>query len=221
LRVSADVVLLKIHRVEHYIKSAILLTVILNPFALSVYLSNVLQEQSAKTVALIMTRASLISGMVFVLFALLGNRIFHDVLQVRFAAFQLFGGLLFLAIALRFMLSGGDALIALRGPPGHIAGAVAMPFMIGPGTVSAAVLAGSRLPWPRAVLAILISLVATTLTVVVVKLVLDRVREKNSPLVERYSELTGRVSAVVVGTIACEMIFQGIEAWLATLHGAG
>ncbi len=206
---------------EHDIKSALLLTVILNPFALSVYLGNVLQEHRTKTVVGIMTRASLISGAVFVLFALLGNRIFQDVLQVRFAAFQLFGGLLFLAIALRFMLSGGDALIALRGPPGHIAGAVAMPFMIGPGTVSAAVLAGSRLPWPRAVLAIGIALAFTTATVVVVKLILDRVRERSSPLVERYSELTGRVSAVVVGTIACEMIFQSVEAWLTALHAAG
>ena len=202
---------------EDDIKSAVLLTVILNPFALSVYLGSVLEEQDAKTVAGIMGRASLISGAVFVLFALVGNRIFQDLLQVRFAAFQLFGGLLFLAIALRFMLSGGDALIALRGSPGHIAGSVAMPFMIGPGTVSAAVLAGSRLPWPRAVLSILVALAATALTVVMVKLALDRVRVRDSKLVERYSELTGRVSAVVIGTIACEMIFRGIEAWLSTM----
>jgi len=194
------------------------LAVILNPFALTVYLGNVLHEKSTRLVGSIMLRASLISGAVFVLFALLGNRIFQDVLQVRFAAFELFGGILFLVIALRFMLSGGDTLVALRGTPAHIAGSVAMPFMIGPGTVSAAVLAGSRLSWPRAVVAIAAALGVTLATVVVIKVVLDRVRERNSGLVERYSELTGRITAVVVGTIACEMIFRSLDTWLTSMN---
>jgi small neutral amino acid transporter SnatA (MarC family) len=194
------------------------MAVILNPFALSVYLGNVLHEKPVSMLASIMARASVISGVVFVLFALVGNGIFRDVLQVRFAAFELFGGILFLVIALRFMLSGGDALVALRGSPEHVAGSVAMPFMIGPGSVSAAVLAGSRLPWLRAVLAIVVALVFTVLTVIVIKLVLDRVRERNAALVERYSELTGRVTAVVVGTIACEMIFRGVETWLTSMN---
>jgi small neutral amino acid transporter SnatA (MarC family) len=33
-------------------------------------------------------------------------------------------------------------------------------------------------------------------------------------LVERYVDLCGRLSALVIGTIAVEMIFQGIEGWL-------
>ena len=124
---------------QEFTKSAVLLFVILNPFALSVYLMDMLQHHSLRTVAGVLLRATAISGVVFALFAWGGDRIFSDVLQVRFAAFQIFGGLVFVIIALRFMVSGGDALVSLRGEPEHLAGAIAMPFMIGPGTVSAAV----------------------------------------------------------------------------------
>jgi multiple antibiotic resistance protein len=200
------------------VRSTVLLLVILNPFALSVYLLEILRHQSAATVGHIMLRASAISGVVFLTFALLGNHIFQDVLQARFASFQIFGGILFLLIALRFMLGGTETLVALRGTPSHVAGSVAMPFMIGPGTVSASVLAGSRLSPLWSVVAILVALVLTTLIVLLAKLVFDRVRARSSALVERYTEIIGRVSALVIGTIACEMILRGLESWLGTLR---
>lgn len=203
------------------IRSTVLLLVILNPFALAVYLLEMLREHSVADVGRIMLRAGIVSGCVFVVFAWLGNRIFQDLLQARFASFQIFGGILFLIIALRFMLNGGTTLIALRGKPGHVAGAVAMPFMIGPGTVSAAVVAGSRLTPGMAALAIGLALGLTTLTVLGLKLAFDRVRSRNAALIERYTEVTGRVAALVIGTIACEMILRGLESWLATLRAIG
>jgi multiple antibiotic resistance protein len=203
------------------IRSTVLLLVILNPFALAVYLLEILREHSVADVGRIMLRAAIVSGCVFVVFAWLGNRIFQDVLQARFASFQIFGGILFLIISLRFMLNGGTTLIALRGKPGHVAGAVAMPFMIGPGTVSAAVLAGSRLTPGMAALAIGLALGLTTITVLALKLAFDRARARNTALIERYTEVTGRVAALVIGTIACEMILRGLESWLATLRVVG
>jgi small neutral amino acid transporter SnatA (MarC family) len=203
---------------NHFVRSTVLLIVILNPFALSIYLIDMLRQHSTGTVLGIMLRACAISGAVFVTFALVGNGIFQDVLQARFASFQIFGGILFLVIALRFMVGGGQALITLRGTPGHVAGAVAMPFMIGPGTVSAAMLAGTRLRPALATLSILAALAFTTFTLVALKVLFDRVRATRESLVERYAEVTGRVAALVIGTIACEMILQGVESWLAGLH---
>lgn len=199
-----------------FYRSAILLLVLLNPFALSIYLVEILRNHSSKVVGRIVFRACLISWSVFAIFAIAGDRIFSDVLQVRFAAFQVFGGILFIMIALRFMLSGKQTMFSLRGEPERIAGAVAMPFMIGPGTVSAATLAGSKLPVYQAVLALGASLLATGLLLMVAKVTLDHVRERNVRLVERYTEIAGRISAVVVGTVAVEMLFQGIDAYLAS-----
>lgn len=203
-----------------FAKSALLLFVVLNPFALSVYLIDMLQKRSLRTVAGVLSRATIISGAVFTLFAWGGDRIFSDVLQVRFAAFQIFGGLVFVVIALRFMVFGGEALITLRGEPEHLAGTIAMPFMIGPGSVSAAVVAGARLPIGLAVLAILSALAATLLGLVGLKGILDHLRERNSRLIERYADLTSRVAALLIGTIAVEMVLDGILGFVRSLHGS-
>jgi hypothetical protein len=76
------------------------------------------------------------------------------------------------------------------------------------------VLAGTRLSPIWACVAIATALGFTTLAVVLAKLAFDHVRARNSALIERYTEITGRVSALVIGTIACEMILRGLESWL-------
>lgn len=204
---------------SEFLKSVTLLLVILNPFALAVYLLDLFRTSSLEALFAILVRAALISGVVFGVFALSGQALFSDVLQIRFAAFQIFGGILFLLIALRFMLTGSHTLVTLRGAPGQIAGAVAMPFLIGPGSVSAATMAGLRLPWPSALAAVACALAAVVLLLGLLKMVFDFVSARNAPLVERYVEIASRVSAMIVGSIAVEMTFDGIEGWLRTLHG--
>ena len=86
--------------------------------------------------------------------------------------------------------------------------------MIGPGTVSASVVVGARLPVLDAVLVIFVTLAATVAFVAAIKLVHDLVKEKNARLVDRYIEVVGRVSALLIGTFAVEMIFEGIGGWL-------
>ena len=197
------------------IESGILLFVLLNPFLLSIYLLDLIQELDLRRFVRVLVRGSAISGVVFVAFGWAGDAIFSRVLQVRFCAFQVFGGIVFLVIAVRFILVGSQAIKSLRGSAEHLAGSIAMPFMIGPGTVSASVLAGTRLPVLMAALAILSALSLTVLTVVVLKALHDFVRRQNERLVERYVEIVGRVSALVIGTIAIEMILQGVDSWLA------
>jgi multiple antibiotic resistance protein len=46
------------------------------------------------------------------------------------------------------------------------------------------------------------------------KVLHDWVKERNEALVERYVEIAGRVSALLIGTIAVEMMFKGVESWL-------
>lgn len=195
------------------VRSAVLLLVILNPFALSVYLVDIIRNNPTGTVVAIVARATLISAVVFGTFALVGDAIFSRVLNIHFSSFQIFGGLLFLLIALRFMLSGSHTLVTLRGEPGQIAGAVAMPFMIGPGTVSAATMAGLRLTPPLALTAIAAALLCTALLLVGFKLSFDWIGSRNAGLTERYVQLASRVSAMVMGAIAVEMVLLGLTTW--------
>jgi small neutral amino acid transporter SnatA (MarC family) len=189
--------------------------VLLNPFLMTIYLLDVIRELSGAQFARVLLRAGLISSAVFVLFVVTGDALFRDLLQVRFASFMLFGGLIWLAIGFRFVLSGREAFTALRGSAGHVAGAIAMPFMIGPGTISASILAGASLTPLYGSLAMLAAVGATVGCVLLLKLAHDRVREAYSGLVERYIDLVGRTSALVIGTFAVEMILRGVELWLA------
>jgi small neutral amino acid transporter SnatA (MarC family) len=197
-----------------FAQTTILLLIMLNPFALSVYLMDVFRHREQGEFLSILVRASLLSGLVFGVFAYFGSSVFTRVLQVRFEAFQVFGGVLFLLVALRFMLQGSQTLVALRGEPGHVAGAVAMPFMIGPGTVSAATVAGLRQPPLLALLSVACALLGTMLWLWLFKLLFDRLRQQRAALVERYVEVASRVSAMLVGSIAIEMILVGLKAFL-------
>jgi len=202
---------------EQFIKSVLLLFVLLNPPLMTVYLIDLIRGLDRATFNRVLLRGGAISAAVFAAFALTGDAIFTDLLQVRFAAFLLFGGLIFLLIGVRFVMVGPDAIHQLRGQPEHLAGSVAMPFMIGPGTVSASILIGAQLKSPAlSIAAILVALASTLLGVIVLKQLHDWVRQRNAELVERYVDVVGRISALVIGTIAVEMILQGIDLWRAS-----
>lgn len=195
------------------LESGTLLLVLLNPFALGAYLVELIRTLDSAVFRRVVFRAALISGAVFSAFALSGNAFFESILHVRFEAFQIFGGILFLVIAVRFVVLGGVALEGLRGVhPEHLAGAVAMPFMIGPGTVGGSVVAGSR-HGALGVLCIVGALAVTVAWLLLAKFLHDRLRARDSKLVTRYIDIVGRVTALVIGTLAVEMLLEGFSAW--------
>ncbi len=198
-----------------YTSTVTLLLVILNPFALSVYLFDLLQRHSMRSIGGMLARASLIAGTVLAAFAVGGERLLTDLLQVRFFAFQIFGGIIFLVIGLKFILEGANTVTLLRGEPAQLAGTVAMPFLIGPGTISVSALAGVRHGPLGGVLVVIVALAITILVLLTLKFVFDRLKERNTMLLERYAEIAGRVSGFLAGSISVEMIASGIETWLA------
>lgn len=200
--------------IQVFISSLMLLLMLLNPFLLILYLVDLVQDLDSGEFRRVMFRAGLISSAVFSAFALLGDVIFEDLLQARFASFQIFGGIVFLLIGIQFVFIGPGALRTMRGAPEHIAGSIAMPIMIGPGTVSASILAGSRLPPLQAVAGIFLTVLVTVAVVLLLKWLHDFVKPRNEKLIERYVEVMGRVTALVVGTYSIEMIMQGLASWL-------
>jgi len=205
------------HMMKPFIESFLLLFMLLNPFLLIVYLVDLVQELDHRAFFRILNRAALISSVIFIVFALIGNLIFEKLLQAHFASFQIFGGIIFLLIGLQFVFKGPDAIKNMRGNPKHIAGAIAMPIMIGPGTVSASILAGQQLNPQWAIIAILLAIGLTVVIMLGLKRVHDFVRTRNEPLIERYVEIAGRIVALVVGTYSIEMIMQGMAEWLIIL----
>lgn len=196
-----------------FTKSVLLIFILLNPFILSVYLKQLIGTLSFAEFAVQIIRAGIISLAVFLLFAWTGEQVFEDVMQVRFAAFLVFGGITFLAVGLRLIMGAKHPMEALDPEQGEVSAAIAMPFIIGPGTISAAVFAGSRLSLPGAAGAITLGLVLALAAILAIKWLHDYVRTRNERLVARYSEVAGRVTALFTGAFAIELIFTGLERW--------
>lgn len=197
------------------LESASLLFVLVNPFLLSIYLLDLIRRLEAGVFRQVLVRGSAIATAVFLVFAWMGERIFTDVLHVRFSSFLVFGGLIFLVVAFRFVFQGPEGLEAVRGEPGHLAGSIAMPFLIGPGTVSASMMIGARTPGIPGAAAILAAMSAAVASLVAFKALHDWVSARREELVERYVEIVGRVMSLLIGTIAVEMILLGLERWIA------
>ena len=97
------------------IKSSALLSILLNPSLLVVYMIDVFAKLPPETFRSVVFRTGIISSFVFAIVALLGDVLFRDILQAQFASFEIFGGIVFLLIALRFVFDGKSAIAVLRG----------------------------------------------------------------------------------------------------------
>ncbi len=197
-----------------FIESGSLLLALLNPFLVIVYLVGPLQTLSESQFRGVLIRAGLIATVVFCVFAALGDAIFSELIHAQFASFQIFGGIVFLLIGIQFVFRGPNAIQLLRGESEHIAGAIAMPVLIGPGTISASVIIGKRHDSLTAVAIIASAMVVSILIILLLKSVHDFVRPRREPLVERYVEVAGRITALYVGTVSVDMIMLGLKAWL-------
>ena len=195
-------------------QSTALLLVLLNPFLIIVYLIDVVQKLDRIQFGRVLVRAGVISSIVFCGFAILGDAIFTTFLQADFGSFQIFGGVVFLLIGLDFVFRGPTAIEILRGESQHLAGAIAMPVLIGPGTISASVVIGKRHEPLVACLVILVAIAICLLTIGLLKWLHDFTRPRHEALIERYIEIAGRVTALIVGTIAVEMIMKGVLTWV-------
>lgn len=198
-----------------FLRASSLILVLLNPFLVVVYLIDVLQKLDSSSFRKVLLRAASISIVVFWCFALLGDAIFSDIVHAEFASFQIFGGIVFLLIGIQFVFQGNTAIEILRGESEHLTGAIAMPVLIGPGTISASVIVGKRLDVLPALGAILVAVALSVGIMLGLKRVHDYVRPRRERLVERYVEIAGRITALFVGTVSVEMLMRGFRAWVA------
>jgi multiple antibiotic resistance protein len=187
---------------------------LLNPFLVVVYLIDVMQKLERKTFNQVLIRAGVIAAIVFTVFAILGDTVFSEIVQVEFASFQIFGGIVFLLIGLQFVFQGPQAIEILRGESNHLAGAIAMPILIGPGTISASVLIGEQLEPLMAGLAVIATVTLSVTIIILLKTLHDIVRTRSERLIQRYIEIAGRITALYVGTVSVEMIMVGIRSWM-------
>ena len=195
------------------INASMLLIMLLNPFLVILYLIDIVKKQDLRQFAKNLARAGIYSIIIFTCFAVLGDVIFENIFKTNFASFQIFGGIVFLIIGIQFVLRGTTAIDTLRGESGDVSSAIAMPILIGPGTISASVLIGKKLSIHYAVFAIVVTVAFSVSVMIVLKVLHDYLQTRRKTLIERYIEVAGRILALYVGAISVDMIMKGVKEW--------
>jgi multiple antibiotic resistance protein len=189
----------------------ILLLVMLNPFLMGIYLIDLIKSLSVSRFSHVIVRAFVISCIIFIVFGLTGDYLFKSVLHIHFGSFLIFGGLLFAIISIQQLLHGPKAITMLRGPVDHIGGAVTLPFMLGPGTISTSIYAGSELSLYWTIIVIVSALTCAAISLICLKMLFNWVSTRYTEFTESYIDVTGRIMALLMGSIAVNMIIKGIH----------
>lgn len=186
--------------------------VILNPFAQVLYLSELMRELRPREFTGVHLRASLLSFGVFAIFVLLGDLVLEQVFQVRLASLQIFGGMVMLFIAYRYVAIGSGSNTLFRGNITDLAPNISLPYMVGPGTLWASILIGREHAWFIALAMVAGVLAINFVFVVTARYLFARFEARKETLLGKYFAILMRTNALFIGAIAVEMIVTGLEA---------
>ncbi|MCA9771921.1 MAG: MarC family protein [Myxococcales bacterium] len=187
------------------------LLVILNPFSQVVYLADLMRELPPREFARIHLKASALTFGVFGVFVLFGDRILTDYFQIRLASLQIFGGLLMVVIAYRYITIGAGSNSLFRGDVSTFAATISIPYMVGAGTIWTSILIGREYDWTRG-FGIVAGVLAINLVFVTgVQRVVARASVNGGGTLEKYFSMLTRTNALFIGAVGVEMILRAIE----------
>jgi len=121
------------------------LIIMVNPFAVFLYLDPVRDKFTKKEFFTIIAKATLISLFISLLFFYLGNTLIHDVFKIDFDSFRIFAGIIMFSFSYIFIIKWKKWYIEVRSKSEDIAPKIALPFMVWAGTMSLSLLFSQEL----------------------------------------------------------------------------
>jgi multiple antibiotic resistance protein len=186
--------------------------VMLNPFALFLYLKPVMQSLSSQDFNRVFIKASIISFCIFLVFLLFGDYVFTSIFRIRFDSFRIFGGTVLFSFAWLFIVNGKKAFVQIRGDLHEMAAEIALPFMVGAGTISLATLMSKQLPTLYGFLALLIVMITNYGFIMGMKKLRSTIRHQRlKEAFDKIMELLLRVNGFFLGAIGIDMMMTGIN----------
>jgi multiple antibiotic resistance protein len=183
----------------------------MNPVAIFVYLLPLKQERGVDEFTKILIRASLLAFFIFTIFALFGEQIFTELLKVNFSSFRIFGGIVLLGLSLNYLVAGKRRFIATKGEMQEIAAQVALPYMVGTGTITMSIIMGRALGKLTAILSIG-GVIAISFAIIITLVLIRQKMRKNVKLaLDRNLDIFMRLNGFFVGSIGVELIIQGVK----------
>jgi len=193
------------------LSSLISLLVLINPFALFVYLKPVMDDLSLRDFNKVLVKASLTSLLIFMFFSEFGMTLFRF-LSIDFESFRIFGGIVIFSMALIFIIQGKKSFITLRGNLDELASEIALPFMVGAGSISICVVIGNRYPVPDSIFLIMIAMLANFIVIISLTLIKYKIiSERFKIAFDKFMVYFLRVNGFIAGAIGINMALDGIR----------
>ncbi len=142
------------------LSTSIAFFVMLNPFAMFVILEPLRRNMERKSFTTMLGRASFNSVVIFILFYLVGDVAFTRIFQIEFEAFRIFGGIIIFSFAYVYIVKDKTTLIQPKTNINDLAIDVSIPFMVGAGTISFAILLAKNTPNVISGIMVIIGIVA-------------------------------------------------------------
>jgi multiple antibiotic resistance protein len=186
--------------------------VMLNPFALFLYLEPIRKDLKHREFMTVIFKATLISLTVCLLFFYSGEFIFKSIFQIEFDSFRIFGGIIIFSYAYFFIIKGQKALIMIKENLDDLASEIALPFMVGAGTISLSILLSQK-QTPMVGTGILaIVFLINFLSIFFLKKLRDSFdRRKFKTAFDKNMEVLLRLNGFFIGAIGINMVLTGIK----------
>lgn len=192
-------------------KLFLLMLIILNPFSQVLYLRELFDRMSLREFFRVHAWASGYSFTVFLVFAVFGEPILSDLFQIRLGSLRVFGGLINLYVAYRYVTAGEGSTRLFEGDVADLAPRIALPYMVGPGMLWVSILIGEV---HGVVLGtgLIAGVLAVNMIFVLGAYGLFRRAEKDrETAVTKLFAMMMRIMALFVGAVGVEMIVGGVQ----------
>lgn len=192
--------------------SLVELIVMLNPFALFLYLEPIRKELDHKQFMTVIFKASAISLAVCYLFFFSGEFLFKRVFMIDFESFRIFGGIIIFSFAYFYIVKGQKALIMMKENLDDLASEIALPFMVGAGTISLSILTSYRQPKLTGIFILLLAFGINFLAIYILKIFRDSLEGRRlKTAYDKNMEVLMRLNGFFIGAIGINMILTGIK----------
>lgn len=192
--------------------SVLAFLVMLNPFALFVYVKNVREELPDLDYYKVLIKANIQSFAIYALFAVMGGFIFHSIFKIDFESFRIFGGIVLFSLGLVIIIQGRRSVITLKGSLDDIASEVAIPFIVGPGSITVAIIIGNDYPVPFDIGIIALAMIVNFYIVYILSVLRKRLLHNEAR--KNFDKKLGlylRLNGFFIGSIGVNMVITGIN----------
>ncbi len=188
------------------------LLVMLNPFAMFLYLKPVMEELDNKKFSWVLWKASLISFFIFTFFLVSGSFLFKNIFQTNFESFRIFGGIVLFSFSYIFIVGGRKALFQLKEDLDDLASEIALPFMVGAGTISIIILMAHELKFFEGFVSLTIVLGGNFFVITSLKNIKEKINTKKFRVAfDKNMEILLRLNGFFLGAIGINMIVTGFK----------